>query len=89
MPQAIADPDHIEQFAGQLEAFRQQCEELTASLSQQFRGLSETWQDQQQHNFEAQFEQTIQQLKPLLDASTEHVAYLRRRVEHLRQYLGA
>lgn len=88
MPQAIADPDHLEQFAAKLQAFQNDLGESLSALNADFGTLSESWQDQEQQKFEAEYQELARSVSRFLEISASHVPYLRAKAEWLRGYQG-
>lgn len=87
MAQAIADPEHLRQFAGQLKAFTDEFGQRSAALSGQMNELAHTWRDQQHHKFAAEFSEQLRQLNRLVDQAQQHVPYLLRKAEQIDAYL--
>ncbi len=87
MSQAIIDPEQVRRFAMELKRFNGDLRERTASLSARFSSLGDTWQDQEQEKFAAEFDQLIKTLKHFLELSERHAPYLLRKAERIQQYL--
>ena len=87
MSQAIANHEHLERFAGQLQTFQNQVDEGLGTLRAQFSTLSDTWQDQEQQKFELEFDEMARSVRRFIEASENHVPYLRSKAEWLRGYL--
>jgi uncharacterized protein YukE len=87
MSQAIIDPEEVRRFAAELKRFNGDLRERTASLMARFHALGDTWQDQEQEKFAAEFTQLLRSLKSFLEASERHAPYLLRKADRIRQYL--
>jgi uncharacterized protein YukE len=87
MSQAIIDPEEVRRFAAELKRFNGDLRERTASLMARFTALGDTWQDQEQEKFAAEFTQLMKSLKTFLEVSERHTPYLLRKAERIRQYL--
>ena len=89
MPQAIADPDELERFAQCLCGFRDEISGAVTMLNAHFATLAETWQDQEQHKFEAEYLDLLRAHVEFCRRIDEHVPYLKQKAVHLRDYLEA
>ena len=87
MSQAIIDPEEVRRFAAELKRFNGDLRERTASLMARFTALGDTWQDQEQEKFSAEFIQLMKTLKSFLELSDRHTPYLLRKAERIQQYL--
>ncbi|MGD7654516.1 MAG: WXG100 family type VII secretion target [Verrucomicrobiales bacterium] len=87
MAQAIIDPEEVRRFAAELKRFNGDLRERTASLTARFNALGDTWQDQEQEKFSAEFTDLMKSLKKFLEASDRHTPYLLRKAERIQQYL--
>lgn len=87
MSQAIIDPEQVRRFAAELKRFNGDLRERTAALMARFTALGDTWQDQEQEKFSAEFVQLMKTLKSFLELSERHTPYLLRKAERIQQYL--
>ena len=87
MSQAIIDPEEVRRFAAELKRFNGDLRERTGSLMARFTALGDTWQDQEQEKFAAEFTQLMKTLKSFLELSDRHTPYLMRKAERIQQYL--
>lgn len=87
MSQAIIDPEEVRRFAAELKRFNNDLRERTAALLARFTALGDTWQDQEQEKFSAEFQQMMKTLKAFLEVSERHTPYLLRKAERIQQYL--
>jgi uncharacterized protein YukE len=87
MNQAIVDPEQLRRFAANLKIFSEDLQQRSAALSAQMNQLEQTWRDQQQRKFAAEFEVQLRQMAKLVEASKQHVPYLMRKAEQAEQYL--
>lgn len=87
MAQAIIDPEEVRRFAAELKRFNGDLRERSSALMARFTALGDTWQDQEQEKFAAEFSQLMKSLKTFLDASERHTPYLLRKADRIQQYL--
>jgi len=87
MSQAIIDPEEVRRFAAELKRFNGDLRERTASLMARFTALGDTWQDQEQEKFSAEFVHLMKTLKSFLELSERHTPLLLRKAERIQQYL--
>lgn len=87
MSQAIIDPEEVRRFAAELKRFNGDLRERTGSLMARFSALGDTWQDQEQEKFAAEFTGLMKTLKAFLESSDRHTPYLMRKAERIQQYL--
>ena len=88
MNQAVVNPEHLRQFAGQLHRFAEEMKERSTALGSQMSQLEQTWRDEQQRKFAEEFTTQMRQLARLIQATEEHVPYLMRKAEQIDAYLG-
>lgn len=88
MNQAIVDPEQLRRFAANLKVFSEDLQQRATALAAQMNQLEQTWRDQQQRKFAAEFEDNMRQLAKLVEASRNHVPYLMRKAEQAEQYLN-
>lgn len=87
MPQAVVDPDHLRQFAGNLKAFTEELEQRAGALASQMNQLGESWRDQQHRKFAAEFEDELRQMSRLVSSAQQHIPYLMRKADQIDAYL--
>lgn len=87
MAQAIVDPAELRRFANSLKHFSAEMQSQLAALRGQLMGLGQTWRDQENEKFTAEFEQTMQVLARFTEASNQHVPFLLRKAEKIEEYL--
>ncbi|XZE52973.1 WXG100 family type VII secretion target [Planctomycetaceae bacterium SH139] len=87
MNQAIVDPEQLRRFAANLKIFSEELQQRATALSSQMNQLEQTWRDQQQKKFAAEFNEQLRQLNRLIESTREHVPYLLRKAEQAEQYL--
>jgi uncharacterized protein YukE len=87
MSQAIIDPEEVRRFAAELKRFNGDLRERTSSLMSRFTALGDSWQDQEQEKFAAEFTQMMKTVKSFLEASEKHTPYLLRKADRIQQYL--
>lgn len=88
MTQAVVDPEHLRQFAGQLHRFAEELKQRSTALGSQMNQLEQTWRDEQQRKFAQEFTDQMRQLTRLIKSTEEHVPYLMRKAEQIDAYLG-
>lgn len=87
MPQANIDPEEVRRFAVELKRFNGELRERSALLMNRFTALGDSWQDQEQEKFAAEFTQMMKTLKAFVEISEQHTPYLLRKAERIQQYL--
>jgi uncharacterized protein YukE len=88
MSQAVADPEHLRQFAGQLHRFAEELKQRSTALGAQMNHLEQSWRDEQQRKFSQEFTEQMRQLSRLIKSTEEHVPYLLRKADQIDAYLG-
>ena len=86
-PQAIADPESLERFAHELKQFSAQMRDGMSRLNGQFANLGETWRDQEHQKFAQEYQQTMRVLQQFTRSADEHIPFLIRKAQSLRDYL--
>ena len=87
MPQAVADPDELRNFARGLKKFNNELRDKSQSLGNQLHTLGATWRDQEHRKFVEQFDQHMKSLAKFLDNADLYIPYLLRKADHLEDYL--
>lgn len=87
-PRAIADPDDIERFAGELRQFNAQLREMSQRMNGRLSALNSSWQDQEFQKFSQQFLQTMQGIRKFADSCDAYVPALQKKAQILREYLN-
>ena len=87
MSQAIVDPTELRRFAQALKVFNGDLENRMTVLHGQLSALSQTWRDQENLKFVAEFEQTMVAIRRFVEASNEHIPFLNRKAERVEEYL--
>jgi uncharacterized protein YukE len=87
MPQAVANPEDIRQFARQLQRFNDQLGQNMSQLNNQFSRLGETWRDQEHKKFAEEFKQTMHVINRFRQSSEQQIPFLLRKAEHIDKYL--
>lgn len=85
MPEVIADPEKLRQFAKTLTASAQQFEQLARQLQ---RSLDQTnWRDGERQKFEADFKQTLKGVTQFTDRlRSQYVPQLQKKAEALERF---
>ena len=86
-PQAIVNPDDLSNFARELKTFNDQLQVSSRRVYGQFKRLGETWKDQEHQKFAHEFEETIKIINRFLQTSNQHVPFLLRKADRIREYL--
>jgi uncharacterized protein YukE len=86
-PQAIANPEELERFARELKQFNTQMADSMSRLNGQFANLGETWRDQEHQKFAQEFEQTMRVLHHFMRTADQHIPFLMRKAQRIRDYL--
>ncbi len=87
MPQAIANPDELRQFAQQLKQFNNTLTDQAAMLGTRLESLSNSWRDQENKKFTEEFKQHLRLLGQFVEANNTHIPYLLRKAERIDEYL--
>jgi uncharacterized protein YukE len=87
MPQAIVDPAEMRRFAHALKTFNGDLQNRMQVLHGQLGALSQTWRDQENLKFSAEFEQTMVAISRFIEASNEHIPFLLRKAERIEEYM--
>lgn len=87
MPQAIGDPEEIEQFARALLNYVDNIRSETERLSGFFDDLGNSWQDSKRSAFEEEFKALTEQIEKFASVCDDQVPYLKALAEKLRDYL--
>lgn len=88
MPKAIANPEDLERFASELKRFNSQLADSMSRLQGQFSHLGDTWRDQEHQKFAQEFEQAMRVLYHFMRTSDQHIPFLLRKAQRLREYLN-
>lgn len=87
MSQAIVDPADLVLFAQQLRDFNSDLHDRLVGLKGKFDQLGDTWRDQEQARFAAEFEQAVQILSRFMEAAECHIPFLLRKAQAAKDYL--
>jgi WXG100 family type VII secretion target len=87
MSQAVVDPSELRRFAQNLDRFSNELESQMLTIRGQLNNLSQSWRDQEQEKFTAEFEQTLLATNRFLEAARQHVPFLMRKAERVEDYL--
>lgn len=87
MPQAIANPEDLRQFALQLKQFNNTLTDQATMLAARLEELSKSWRDQENRKFTEEFQQHLRLLAQFAEANNQHIPYLLRKAERLEEYL--
>jgi len=87
MPQAIANPEDLRQFAQQLKQFNNTLTDQVTMLAARLEDLSKSWRDQENRKFTEEFQQHLRLLAKFAEANNQHIPYLMRKAERLEEYL--
>lgn len=88
MPQAIMDPEQVRRFAEDLRRFNGDLQNNMSSLLARFKGLGDSWQDQEHERFAEEFQTTMKALKKFVEVSNQHTPYLLRKAQRIEEYLN-
>ena len=87
MPQAIANPEDLRQFALQLKQFNTTLTDQAMMLCARLDELSKSWRDQENAKFSEEFREHLRLLAQFVEANNQHIPYLLRKAERLEEYL--
>ncbi|MBC7264331.1 MAG: WXG100 family type VII secretion target [Chloroflexi bacterium] len=85
--QAIVNPEDLERFARELKQFNAQLRDSTSRLQGEFHRLGDTWRDQEHYKFAQEFEQTMRVIHRFLQVADQHIPFLLRKAQRVREYL--
>ncbi len=88
MPQANVNPEELERFAQNLGQFNAQLRDSMSRLQGQFANLGDTWHDQEHAKFAQEFQQTMRVLHNFMRVADDHIPFLRRKAQKVRDYLN-
>lgn len=88
MSQAIVNPEELERFAKNVKQFSEGLKQNTAQLKGQFSGLGSTWRDQEHQKFAQEFQQTVKVIERFMQVADQHVPFLIRKAQRVREYLN-
>jgi len=87
MAKAVVDPDELRRFAQSLKRFNTNLSQQMNALNGQMQSLSQTWRDQEQAKFTAEFEHTLRALTRFNQATEQHIPFLLRKADRVEEYL--
>ncbi len=87
MPQAVVDPAELRRFAQMLKKVYDEMQERLGALSTQLGELSNSWRDQEQIKFTAEFQQHLKQIHKFIEANNMHIPYLLRKAQRIEEYM--
>jgi uncharacterized protein YukE len=88
MVQAIADPQELRRFSGNLRQFSNNLNEISRRAKSQFSQLGNTWRDQEYQKFKREFDQTMAALNRFIPMAEQYANHLAKKAEPLESYLG-
>ncbi|MHC4124054.1 MAG: WXG100 family type VII secretion target [Planctomycetota bacterium] len=88
MAKANVDPEELRKFAKELNHFNTEVESLVGRVRSKLRHLEQTWDDQEQRKFAAEFDMSIKSLSRFLEFSKQYVPFLTQKARHIEDYLG-
>lgn len=88
MAKAHVDPDELRRFAKELNHFNVEVETLVGRVRSKLCQLEQTWDDQEQRKFTAEFDMSIKSLSRFLEFSKQYVPFLTQKARHIEDYLG-
>ncbi len=81
------DPEQVKRFAEDLRRFNSDLQNNMSSLQARFKGLGDSWQDQEHERFSEEFTTTMKALKKFVEVSNRHTPYLLRKAQRIEEYL--
>jgi uncharacterized protein YukE len=85
--QVIVDPKEVREFTAKLNSFNAKLQGDFAALHAHFKRLGETWRDQEQERFAAEFDQTSKSIRLFLEAARRYIPFLIGKAEAAEAYL--
>ena len=87
MAKAVVDPAELRQFANDLRRFNQDLDNHMRILQTRMQTLAQSWRDQEQTKFTAEFEEALRSLGRFREASEVHAPFLLRKAERIEEDL--
>ena len=87
MAKAVVDPAELRQFANDLRRFNQDLDNHMRILQTRMQTLAQSWRDQEQTKFTAEFEEALRSLGRFREASELPAPFLLRKAERIEEYL--
>lgn len=88
MAKANVDPEELKRFAKELNHFNDEVEAMVARIRSRLGQLQQTWDDQEQRKFSAEFDISMKNLGRFLELSRNYAPFLMKKAQHIENYLG-
>ena len=88
MAKANVNPEELKRFAKELNLFNNEMEMRISSLRSRLNQLQQSWDDQEQRKFTAEFDASMKTLSRFLELSREYAPFLMKKAQHIEDYLG-
>lgn len=88
MAKANVDPEELKRFAKELNQFNNDMETMVSKIRARLNHLQQTWDDQEQRKFTAEFDVSMKTLLRFLELSREYAPFLTKKAQHIEDYLG-
>ncbi len=88
MTKANVNPEELKRFAKELTRFNNDMEMMVSKIRARLSQLQQTWDDQEQKKFTAEFDLSMKTLSRFLDLSREYAPFLMKKAQHIEDYLG-
>lgn len=82
------DPEDVRRFAEELKRFNGDLQNNMSALQARFAALGDTWQDQENQKFAAEFQDTMKVLRKFIEASNAQGPFLMRKAQKIEEYLS-
>ncbi len=82
------DPEDVRRFAEELKRFNGDLQNNMSALQARFAALGDTWQDQENQKFAAEFHDTMKVLRKFIEASNAQGPFLMRKAQKIEEYLS-
>jgi len=82
------DPEDVRRFAEELKRFNGDLQNNMSALQARFAALGDSWQDQENQKFAAEFQDTMKVLRKFIEASNSQGPFLMRKAQKIEEYLS-
>lgn len=82
------DPEDVRRFAEELKRFNGDLQNNMSALQARFAALGDTWQDQENQKFAAEFQDTMKVLRKFIEDSNAQGPFLMRKAQKIEEYLS-
>lgn len=88
MAKANVDPEDLKRFAAELNHFNNEMETMVSKIRMRLNQLQQSWDDQEQRKFTAEFDISMKTLARFIELSRQYAPFLTKKARHIEDYLG-